>query len=91
MDKTILISKLKEIVTPYAKDQEGLKNINEHTDFIKDLKINSAHLVDVVLDVEEAFNIEIDNDSMEQMLNVNSAIDIIEKKLSEKTLKGNER
>jgi len=81
MDKETLITQLKEIVTPYAKNQEALLNINEDTDFVNDLKINSANLVDVILDVEEQFNIVIDNESMERMLNVKSAIEIIEAKL----------
>ncbi|WP_222597046.1 acyl carrier protein [Chitinophaga pinensis] len=81
MDKETLIAQLKEIVKPYAKDQDALQNINEHTDFVKDLKINSANLVDVILDVEEQFNIVIDNEAMEHMLNVKSAMEIIEAKL----------
>ncbi|SDF72300.1 MULTISPECIES: phosphopantetheine-binding protein [Chitinophaga] len=81
MDKETLITQLKEIVKPYAKNEEALLNINENTDFVNDLKINSANLVDVVLDVEEQFNIVIDNESMERMLNVKSAIEIIEAKL----------
>ncbi|QHS63850.1 acyl carrier protein [Chitinophaga agri] len=81
MDRETLIAQLKEIVKPYAKDQEALQQINENTDFVKDLKINSANLVDVILDVEEQFNIVIDNEAMEHMLNVKSAIEIIEAKL----------
>lgn len=81
MDKETLITQLKEIVKPYAKNEEALLNINENTDFVNDLKINSANLVDVILDVEEQFNIVIDNESMERMLNVKSAIEIIEAKL----------
>lgn len=84
MNQEELIAKLKEIVRPYAKNLAGLETINAQTDFINDLKINSAHLVDVVLDIEEGFDIEIDNDSMEQMLNVQSAIDVIKAKLAEK-------
>lgn len=82
MDKETLIAQLKEIVKPYAKNQEALVNINENTDFVNDLKINSANLVDVILDVEEQFNIVIDNESMERMLNVRAAMEIIEAKLS---------
>ena len=48
---------------------------------VKDLKINSANLVDVILDIEDEFDIEIDNDSMEKMLSVKAAIEIIESKL----------
>ncbi|PWV56740.1 phosphopantetheine-binding protein [Chitinophaga sp. S165] len=84
MDKETLIAQLKEIVKPYAKNQEALLNINENTDFVNDLKINSANLVDVILDVEEQFNIVIDNESMERMLDVKSAMEIIEAKLAAK-------
>jgi acyl carrier protein len=82
MDKKDFITELKAIVTPYSQDLEALNNINEDTDFIRDLKMNSANLVDVVLDVEEQFSIEIDNDSMAKMLTVKAAIEVIEDKLS---------
>lgn len=82
MDKEELISELKVIVTPYSQDADALDNISESTDFLKDLKINSANLVDVVLDIEERFNIEIDNDAMAKMLDVKTAVLIIEEKLA---------
>ncbi len=82
MTKEELIIKLKAIVKPYIQDEDAFKNLTEETDFIKDLKINSANLVDVVLDVEDEFDIEIDNDSMEKMLSVKAAIEIIETKLA---------
>ncbi|NSL90777.1 acyl carrier protein [Chitinophaga solisilvae] len=82
MDRTTLLATIREVVTPYAKNQEALQQLNEDTDFIKDLKINSANLVDVILDVEEKFNIIIDNESMEKMINVKAAIDIVESKLA---------
>ena len=84
MDKDEAIQKLKEIVKPYVKNEEALVNINENTDFINDLNINSANLVDVILDVEEVFDIEIDADSMEKMRDVKSALAVIEEKLSQK-------
>lgn len=84
MNKEQLIVALKEIITPYAQDEEAFNNLNEDTDFIKDLKINSANLVDLVLDVEEKFEIEIDNESMSKMLGVHAAVEIIEGKLAEK-------
>jgi acyl carrier protein len=83
MDRKELITRLKTIVSNYAQDQPALETIGEDTDFIKDLKINSANLVDVVLDIEEEFGIVIDNQSMEKMLDVKASMDIIEQKLSE--------
>jgi acyl carrier protein len=82
MDKEELIKELKIIVTPYTEDAAALAGLHEDTDFIKDLRINSANLVDVVLDVEEKFNIEIDNDAMARMLTVKAAIEIIKEKLA---------
>jgi acyl carrier protein len=81
MTREELIHSLKKIVKPYALDLEAFNNLSEETDFIKDLKINSANLVDVILDIEDEFDIEIDNDSMEKMLSVKAAIEIIESKL----------
>ena len=82
MTREDLINSLKKIVAPYVQDQEAFQNLSEETDFINDLKINSANLVDVILDVEDEFDIEIDNDAMEKMLSVKAALDIIESKLS---------
>ena len=84
MSKPEIIEKLKVIVKPYVKNQEAFDNLTEQTDFISDLQINSANLVDVILDIEEKFDIVIDNQSMERMLDFKSAIEIIETKLSEK-------
>ena len=82
MTEKEIIDRLKKIVEPYVQRLEGLKNFREETDFLNDLQINSANLVDVVLDVEDDFDIEIDNDSMEGMLTVGDAKNIIQKKIS---------
>ena len=84
MNKEELIVSLKEIVKPYIKDENNFEHLTEETDFLKDLKINSANLVDVILDIENAFDIVIDNESMEKMLTVKAAMEIITIKLSEK-------
>lgn len=84
MDKKETIEKLKIIIKPYIKNQEAFENLTEKTDFINDLQINSANLVDVILDIEEEYDIIIDNQSMERMLDVKSALEIIESKLAEK-------
>ena len=82
MSEKEIITRLKKIVEPYVQRLEGLANFQEETDFLNDLQINSANLVDVVLDVEDEFDIEIDNDSMEGMLTVGDAKNIIQKKLA---------
>lgn len=81
MDREETLAHLKNIVKPYVQDQQAFDSISEETDFINDLKINSANLVDVILDIEEKFDIIIDNEAMKQMVNVKEAIGIIEKEL----------
>ena len=84
MNKEEATLKLKSIIKPYIKNQEAYEELTESTDFITDLNINSANLVDVILDIEDAFEIIIDNQSMEKMLTVKATLAIIETKLSEK-------
>lgn len=84
MKKQELIEELKIIVKPYTTNSEAYNKLNEETDFIRDLNINSANLVDIVLDIEEKFDVVIDNEDMERMLDVKTAIEIIETKLSAK-------
>ena len=83
-DKLQMIEELKLIIKPYIQDEEAFKNLSEETDFINDLKINSANLVDVILDIEDKYDIMLDNDSMDKMLNVKSALEIIDLKVAEK-------
>ena len=83
-DKKEMISELKSIVKPYIQDEEAYNNLDEDTDFINDLKINSANLVDVILDIEDKYDIELDNESMDKMLNVKAALEVINIKISEK-------
>ena len=82
MKKEELIAKLKTIVQPYIQDEVAFENLSENTNFINDLKINSANLVDVILDVEDEFDIRIENEEMEQMISVKAAMDIITSKIS---------
>jgi acyl carrier protein len=76
-----IVEKLKNIIKPYVNKPEALEGLNEDTEFIKDLEINSANLVDVVLDVEDEFDIRIENEEMEKMLSVGASLEIIKSKL----------
>ena len=79
MERADIIEKLRKIIEPYVQDQEAFADISEDTDLLKDLKVNSANLVDIIIDAEMEFDIEIDDDSAEQMLTVKDAVEVIEK------------
>src|SRR5690606_33868341 len=84
MNKDEIIDKFKEILEPYAQNPQALENFSIESDFIKDLEINSTNLVDVFLDIEEVFDIEIENAALEQIQNSADAIAIITRKMEEK-------
>ncbi|MBS1531487.1 MAG: acyl carrier protein [Bacteroidetes bacterium] len=84
MTRQEILNELKGVVAPYTTNKEALNNLNDQTDLIADLKINSANLVDIIIDAEARYDIEIDYDSADKMLNVGSCIDVISEKLNQK-------
>ena len=75
-----IYTQLKEIITVYLPEDVSVENITQNSHLMNELNINSSHLVDVVLDVEDAFDIEIKDTELEQMDTVASAIAIIQEK-----------
>ncbi len=84
MDRQEILAELKKVLTPYTANKEALSSLNEQTDLIKDLKINSANLVDIFIDAESKYDIEIDMDSAEKIHNVGSCIDVILEKIKQR-------
>ena len=82
MDRREILEELKKVLAPYMENKEMLAGITEQTDLINDLKINSANLVDIIIDAEAKYNIEIDMDSSEKMIDVKSCIDVIAEKMN---------
>ena len=84
MNRDEIKEKLKEIIKPYVQNEEAFAKMTEDTNLLMDLEVNSAHLVDIILDMEEAFDIEIDDEAAERMMTVGQAINISEKLIREK-------
>ena len=81
MDQTEIFDHVVKILTPYVKNQEALERASMATNILDDLKVNSARLVDVVLEFEDAFNIEIDDDDVDKVETVGNAVELIEAKI----------
>ena len=84
MDKNKIQEELKNIIAIYVPEKKILDNLTLEHDLINDLKINSAHIVDIVLDVEEKYDIMIEDDVIMQMGTIGQAIDVIHGKVQEK-------
>ena len=82
MTREEILTELKSVFAPYTSNKEMLESINDQTDLIANLKINSANLIDIIIDAEAKYNIEIDYDSADKMINVGSCIDVISEKLN---------
>jgi acyl carrier protein len=73
---------LKKIIKIYLPEDVSVDDITPNSHLINELNINSANLVDVVLDVEDHFDITIEDDEIEKMDTVASALTIIGEKTS---------
>ena len=76
-----VFEKVVKILTPYVKSQEALDRVARETHILDDLKVNSARLVDVVLEFEDAFDIEIADEDVDSVETVGNAVELIESKL----------
>lgn len=77
MDREQIFQKVLQIIKPYVKNDQAFQTANESTRFIEDLKINSARLVDIVLDFEDKFSLSISDQEAEEILTIGKAIDLI--------------
>lgn len=77
-------TQLKDIVKMYLPEDVPVGAIGMDSNFIKELNINSANLVDIVLDVEDTFGIRLENEDMDSMQTLRDALEIIAQKLKDK-------
>ena len=77
MDRNEVKGELLEIMKPYLPDTLDHATVEEKSDLINDLQINSAHIVDIVLDIEDKFDIMIEDDVIGNMNTVEDAINVI--------------
>lgn len=77
-----IYTKLEPIIRTYLPDDVAATEINRNSDLTRELNINSAHLVDIVLDIEDAFDIEFKNEDMENLRSITDAISLIQLKIT---------
>ena len=77
MDRSEIRDKIVEIIGTYAKDKEALATATDDTNILDDLKVNSARLVDVILDFEDAFDIEVEDEDADSVNTIGDAVNLI--------------
>ncbi len=81
MTEKDVFERVVKILTPYVKNQTALANVSTGTHILDDLEVNSARLVDVVLEFEDAFDIEIADEDVDAVETVGNAVELIRSKI----------
>lgn len=82
MNSTDIFDKVVGILKGYTKNEEALVGASADTNILEDLRVNSARLVDVILDFEDAFNIEIADDDADSVTTIGDALQLIEARMA---------
>ena len=77
MDQKEVFEKVVAILRPFAKNKEALTHVALEMSIQKDLKVNSARLVDIVLEIEEIFGIQVKDEDAEKVRTVGDAVSLI--------------
>jgi acyl carrier protein len=82
MTREEIFAKVVEIIRPFVKNQEALDSVEDSTNILQDLKVNSARLVDIILDFEDAFDIEVEDEDADAVNTVGDAVELIAARVS---------
>jgi acyl carrier protein len=80
VDRIEVHTKFVELIRPFIRHESNVP-INDETSLEADLKVNSARMIDIVLEIEDAFHIAIDDASMRRLDTVGQAVTLIMEKL----------
>jgi acyl carrier protein len=82
MEEQQVFDKVISILKPFVKAPEALATVSMGSLIVKDLKVNSARLVDVVLEIEDQFGIAIADADADKVKTVGDAVSLIVKSKS---------
>ncbi len=79
MNQEDIFETTKELIIPHIDDASLINDITIDTSLTKDLDINSASVIDVVMDFEEHFKVEIDDETLGKIDTLGDIIDVIKR------------
>ena len=77
MSEEQITKKIIEILRQYVKDSSLLEKATQETHILKDLKVNSARLVDIIIKCEDVFGTTIDDDDADRISTIGDAVALI--------------
>ncbi|AKU95807.1 acyl carrier protein [Labilithrix luteola] len=77
MNQQEVMSQVVAIIKPFVKSEGALASVSMETSILKDLKVNSARLVDIVLEIEDIFGIAVKDEDADRVKTVGDAVTLI--------------
>lgn len=72
-----IFDQIVSLVAPFAKARAALASIAPETSFQKDLKVNSARLVDIILQIEDVFDIQVTDEDADKLRTIGDAVSLV--------------
>lgn len=85
MEKAEVMEKVVELVSEQLEVSKEKVLAESH--FLNDLQADSLDIVDLMMQIEEVFDVEIEDDDQEKIETVGDAVDYIVEKMKTKTAK----
>lgn len=82
MDRLELFGAVIDILRPYAEDPKVLDDATEDSEVDKELGIDSAHMVDASLEMEDAFGVLLEDEEIVQWVTLREVLDELERKMA---------
>jgi acyl carrier protein len=80
MSEEQITKKVIEILKGYVRDTSLLEKATKETHILRDLKVHSARLVDIIIKCEDVFGTSIDDNEADRIATIGDAVALIQQK-----------
>ena len=85
MERDKILQGVLEVLSRYEGRGANHKTLTESTVLVDELNINSARMVDIVIDLEEKFGITIDDAKLPKLERVSDVVSLVDSLVNVKT------
>lgn len=77
-----ILAKLKELIKPYIEFDDDLDKMGLDTNLVEGMNFDSADLVEIILDIEEHYEIEVEDEEIENIRTAGDVVNLIKDKIA---------
>jgi len=78
MDRAEIVQQVFELLRRYEGRGANSSGITESSSLVEELNINSARMVDIVIDLEEKFGVTIDDTKLPRLETVSDVVSLVD-------------